>query len=93
VQIELTPAQNSFIDPGIQNGRFRDKQEAVRQRGLERLVRQCSVCCCSGKLDPAWTQSFGLHQFRKRYKLLLRSHSSTPQQFSRQKESPCPALL
>ncbi len=31
MQIELTPAQNSFIELGIQEGRFRDRDEAVRQ--------------------------------------------------------------
>jgi putative addiction module CopG family antidote len=31
MQIELTPAQNSFIELGIQEGRFRDREEAVRQ--------------------------------------------------------------
>jgi putative addiction module CopG family antidote len=31
MQIELTPAQNSFIQLGIQKGRFRDSDEAVRQ--------------------------------------------------------------
>jgi putative addiction module CopG family antidote len=31
MQIELTPAQNSFIDIGIQEGRFRDREEAVKQ--------------------------------------------------------------
>ena len=31
MQVELTPAQNSFVDLGIQEGRFRDSDEAVRQ--------------------------------------------------------------
>jgi putative addiction module CopG family antidote len=31
MQIELTPAQKSFVDIGIQEGRFRDHDEAVRQ--------------------------------------------------------------
>ena len=31
MQIELTPAQNSFIQLGIQEGRFRDSDEAIRQ--------------------------------------------------------------
>ena len=31
MQIELTPAQNSFIELGIQEGRFRDSDEAIRQ--------------------------------------------------------------
>jgi putative addiction module CopG family antidote len=29
MQVELTPAQSSFIDLGIQEGRFRDSEEAV----------------------------------------------------------------
>jgi putative addiction module CopG family antidote len=31
MQVELTPAQSSFIDLGIQEGRFRDPEEAVRR--------------------------------------------------------------
>ncbi len=31
MRIELTPEQNSFIDLGIQEGRFRDSQDAVQQ--------------------------------------------------------------
>jgi putative addiction module CopG family antidote len=31
MQVELTPAQSSFVDLGIQEGRFRDYDEAVRQ--------------------------------------------------------------
>jgi putative addiction module CopG family antidote len=35
MQVELTPAQASFIDLGIQEGRFRDSEEAVRQALVE----------------------------------------------------------
>jgi putative addiction module CopG family antidote len=31
MQIQLTPEQSSFVDLGIQEGRFRDSEEAVRQ--------------------------------------------------------------
>jgi putative addiction module CopG family antidote len=31
MQVELTPEQNSFVDLGIQEGRFKDSDEAVRQ--------------------------------------------------------------
>jgi putative addiction module CopG family antidote len=31
MQVELTPQQNSFVDLGIQEGRFRGPEEAVRQ--------------------------------------------------------------
>ena len=31
MQIELTAAQNSFVEIGIREGRFRDRDEAVRQ--------------------------------------------------------------
>jgi Arc/MetJ-type ribon-helix-helix transcriptional regulator len=31
MRIELTPEQNSFIDLGIQEGRFRDSLDAVQQ--------------------------------------------------------------
>lgn len=31
MQVQLTPEQNSFVELGIQEGRFRDSEEAVRQ--------------------------------------------------------------
>jgi putative addiction module CopG family antidote len=31
MQVELTPEQSSFVDLGIQEGRFRDREEAVRR--------------------------------------------------------------
>ena len=31
MQVELTPEQSSFVDLGIQEGRFRNSEEAVRQ--------------------------------------------------------------
>jgi putative addiction module CopG family antidote len=31
MQVELTPAQASFIDLGIQEGRFRNSEEAIRE--------------------------------------------------------------
>jgi Arc/MetJ-type ribon-helix-helix transcriptional regulator len=31
MQVQLTPAQSSFVDLGIQEGRFRDPDEAVQQ--------------------------------------------------------------
>ncbi len=31
MQVDLTPAQSSFIDLGIQEGRFRNSEEAVQQ--------------------------------------------------------------
>ena len=31
MQVQLTPEQSSFVDLGIQEGRFRDPDEAVRQ--------------------------------------------------------------
>jgi putative addiction module CopG family antidote len=31
MQVELTPAQASFIDLGIQEGRFRSSEEAIRE--------------------------------------------------------------
>ena len=30
MQVELTPEQNSFVELGIQQGRFRSREEAVR---------------------------------------------------------------
>lgn len=31
MQVDLTPEQSSFVELGIQQGRFRDREEAVRQ--------------------------------------------------------------
>lgn len=31
MQVQLTPEQSSFVDLGIQQGRFRNSEEAVRQ--------------------------------------------------------------
>jgi putative addiction module CopG family antidote len=31
MQVQLTPEQSSFVDLGIQEGRFRNSEEAVRQ--------------------------------------------------------------
>ena len=31
MQVEFTPEQNSFIELGIQEGRFRSREEAIRQ--------------------------------------------------------------
>jgi putative addiction module CopG family antidote len=31
MQVDLTPEQNSFIELGVQEGRFRSREEAVRQ--------------------------------------------------------------
>ncbi len=31
MQVELTPAQASFVDLGIQEGRFRNSEEAIRE--------------------------------------------------------------
>lgn len=31
MQVELTPEQSTFVELGIQEGRFRDREEAVRQ--------------------------------------------------------------
>jgi putative addiction module CopG family antidote len=31
MQVDLTPAQASFIDLGIQEGRFRNSEEAIRE--------------------------------------------------------------
>jgi Arc/MetJ-type ribon-helix-helix transcriptional regulator len=39
MQVELTPAQSSFVDLGIQEGRFRDREEAV-QRALAQWERR-----------------------------------------------------
>lgn len=58
MQIELTPAQNSFVELGIQEGRFRDRDEAVRQalalwerRERERLELLSSLDSAERALD------------------------------------------
>ena len=58
MQIELTPAQNSFVELGIQEGRFRDRDEAVRQalalwekRERERLELLSSIDLAERSLD------------------------------------------
>jgi putative addiction module CopG family antidote len=31
MQVDLTPAQSSFVDLGIKEGRFRNREEAIRE--------------------------------------------------------------
>jgi putative addiction module CopG family antidote len=65
MQIELTPAQNSFVELGIQEGRFRDRDEAVRQalslwerRERERLELLSSLDSAERELDAGGGEEY-----------------------------------
>lgn len=53
MQVELTPAQNSFIDLGIEEGRFRDRAEAVRMALLQWEERERARVELLASLDLA----------------------------------------
>jgi Arc/MetJ-type ribon-helix-helix transcriptional regulator len=75
MQIELTPAQNSFVELGIQEGRFRDRGEAVSQalallemRERERLELHSSIDLRERSLDEGEGETYTeetLHQLVK----------------------------
>lgn len=73
MQIELTPAQNSFVELGIQEGRFRGGDEAVSQalalwemRERERLELHSSIDLRERSLDEGETYNEEtLHQLVK----------------------------
>jgi putative addiction module CopG family antidote len=75
MQIELTPAQNSFVELGIQEGRFRDRDEAVRQalalwekRERERLELLDSIDLAERSLDEGEGETYTeetLHELAK----------------------------
>lgn len=65
MQVELTPAQNSFVDLGIQEGRFRDSDEAVRQalaqwekRERERVELLTSLDLAEQSLDAGEGETY-----------------------------------
>ncbi len=65
MQIELTPAQNSFVELGIQEGRFQSRDEAVRQalalwekRERERLELMGSLDSAERALDAGEGEEF-----------------------------------
>lgn len=53
MQVQLTPSQNSFVDLGIQEGRFRDSDEAVRQALAQWEKRERSRVELLASLDLA----------------------------------------
>lgn len=53
MQIELTPEQSSFIDLGIQEGRFRDSEDAVQQALAEWEKRERARIELLASLDLA----------------------------------------
>lgn len=53
MRIELTPEQNSFIDLGIQEGRFRDSLDAVQQALAQWEKRERARAELLASLDQA----------------------------------------
>jgi putative addiction module CopG family antidote len=53
MQIELTPAQASFVDLGIKEGRFRNSEEAIRQALAEWEKRERARVELLASLDSA----------------------------------------
>ena len=65
MQVQLTPEQNSFVDLGIQEGRFRDPEEAVRQalalwekRERARVELLASIDLAEQSLDAGEGESY-----------------------------------
>lgn len=53
MQVQLTPEQSSFVEIGIQEGRFRDSEEAVRQALALWETRERARAELVGSLDLA----------------------------------------
>lgn len=71
MQIDLTPAQASFIDLGIQEGRFRNSQEAIREalalwekRERARLELLASLDAAEQALDSGQGEEYTLETLR-----------------------------
>lgn len=67
MQVQLTPEQNSFVELGIQEGRFRDSEEAVRQalaqwekRERARVELLASLDLAEDSLDAGAGESYSL---------------------------------
>lgn len=67
MQVELTPTQNSFVDLGIQEGRFRDSGEAVRlalaqweKRERERVELLTSLDLAEQSLDAGEGETYSI---------------------------------
>ncbi len=65
MQVQLTPEQNSFVELGIQEGRFRDSEEAVRQalaqwekRERARVELLASLDLAEGSLEAGEGESY-----------------------------------
>jgi putative addiction module CopG family antidote len=72
MQVELTPAQNSFVDLGIQEGRFRDSDEAVRQalaqwekRERDRVELLASLDLAEQSLDAGEGETYTCETLRE----------------------------
>jgi putative addiction module CopG family antidote len=78
MQIELTPEQSSFVDLGIQEGRFRDSEEAVRhalalweKRERARVELLASIDLAEQSLDAGEGETYTvetLHQLTESVK-------------------------
>ena len=72
MHVELTPAQNSFVDLGIQEGRFRDSDEAVRQalaqwekRERDRVELLASLDLAEQSLDAGEGETYTCETLRE----------------------------
>ena len=72
MHFEHTPAQNSFVDLGIQEGRFRDTDEAVRQalaqwekRERERVELLASLDLAEQSLDAGEGETYTCETLRE----------------------------
>lgn len=70
MQVELTTSQSPFIDLGIQEGRFRDSAEAVREalaqwekRERARVELLASLDFAKQSLEVGEGEEFGLENF------------------------------
>jgi putative addiction module CopG family antidote len=67
MQIDLTPAQASFIDLGIQEGRFRNSEEAIKEalalwekRERARIELLASLDAAEQALDAGEGEEYGI---------------------------------
>lgn len=69
MQIELTPEQNSFVELGIQQGRFRSREDAVRaalalweKRERARVQLLASLDSAEMSLDAGEGEEYALNE-------------------------------
>jgi putative addiction module CopG family antidote len=67
MQVELTPSQSSFVELGIQEGRFRDSAEAVREalaqwekRERARIELLASLDCAEKSLNAGEGEEYSI---------------------------------